>query len=114
MKEPTAADFDHAHDLAKNWQPDPEITPQQHADAMLAFWQSRRYRPPAERLPDESAPDDESVTRDMAVRDLLSATDTLMAFAVAPPADPKLTDYLDALELAHARISTIIQRITRG
>lgn len=57
--------------------------------------------------------DDESVARDMAVRDLLSATDTLMAFAV-PPADPKLTDYLDSLELAHARISTIIQRITRG
>jgi hypothetical protein len=48
----TAEDFDHAHDLRKNWQPGPEIAPQQHADAMLAFWQSRRKRSPAERLGD--------------------------------------------------------------
>ena len=55
MREPTAHDFDHAHDLRKNWQPGPEITPQQHADVMLAFWQSRRNLPAAERLGDDDA-----------------------------------------------------------
>jgi hypothetical protein len=54
MRHPTAEDFDHAHDHRKNWQPEPEFTPQQHADIMLAFWQSRRKLPPAERLDEES------------------------------------------------------------
>lgn len=57
--------------------------------------------------------DDETMARDMAVRDLMSATDTLLAFSI-PPADPKLTDYLDALELANERISRIIKRVTNG
>ena len=47
--------YDHQRDLRKNWQPRPELTPQQHADIMLAFWQSRRNLPPAERLGDRHA-----------------------------------------------------------
>jgi hypothetical protein len=55
MRTRTAEDFDHARDERKNWQERPEFTPQQHADIMLAFWQSRRKLPPAERLGDTDA-----------------------------------------------------------
>jgi hypothetical protein len=112
MRHRTADDFDRAHDLRKNWEPEINLTPQQHADLLLAEWQSRRSFPVTERL-ENSMSEEEALARDMAVRDLLSATDTLIAFAI-PPADPKLGEYIDALELAHERISRIIHRITNG
>lgn len=55
MREPTAQDFDRAHDLRKNWQAPPEITPQQRADVLLWIWQTRRNLPPAQRLGDNHA-----------------------------------------------------------
>lgn len=51
----TAEYYDHQRDLRKNWQPGPELTPQQHADIILAFWQSRRRLPPSQRLGDDHA-----------------------------------------------------------
>jgi hypothetical protein len=42
MRHPTAEDFDRAHDLRKNWEPEINLTPQQHADMLLAEWQAQR------------------------------------------------------------------------
>lgn len=46
---------------------------------------------------------------EMAVRDLLSATETLLDMT-----GDQLKIEIDDIELAHARLSTIIQRITNG
>ena len=47
--------------------------------------------------------------QEMAVRDLLSATEMLLDLTA-----DQLKSEIDDIELAHARLSTIIQRITRG
>ena len=47
--------------------------------------------------------------QEMAVRDLLSATQTLLDMT-----SDQLKAEIDDIELAHARLSKIIQRITRG
>jgi hypothetical protein len=47
--------------------------------------------------------------QEMAVRDVISATQTLLEIPTE-----QLKAEIDDIELAHERLSTIIQRITRG
>lgn len=54
-------------------------------------------------------PSNVQIRTEMSVRDLLSATETLIEI----PAE-QLKSEIDDIELAHARLSKIIQRITNG
>lgn len=49
----------------------------------------------------------------MAMRDLLSSTETLLLIS-DNDSNPQINFEIDALELAHARLSKIIQRIARA
>jgi len=53
MRHPTADDFDHAHDLRKNWEPEAHLTSQQRADLLLAEWQAQRNQPQEKRDADQ-------------------------------------------------------------